>query len=442
VNERPHPRRIAFLLLATLLPGLAAGIGAGMLADAQLGLLTGGLASFVAFVIALASESEAAQTLNRMEIAADARQRDLLEERDGALLEVQTLAAAIEGMDEGMWITDADGVVLRHNEALRTILGTDQELVGQRPLFLVRRTDLHDAVIRACREGVTSKVEVSMDAPRSKTLEVHIAPLGDSLPGSAAVFRDVTERKRLERVRQDFVANVSHELRTPIAAILGYAETLRSGALSDARHAPQMVEIIHRQSERLGELVSDLLELSRLDAGERPLSSAVVSLAEVARQACEAMEPRATGKRLSVQLRVPSDLTARADPKALEQVLLNLLDNAIKYTPEGGTVELLGERVGDRAQLSVKDTGLGIEPRHLPRLFERFYRVDRGRSRDMGGTGLGLSIVRHLVHGMEGEVRVASQLGVGSTFTVVLPAAERPGAPGLPGPHPSTVAGR
>jgi two-component system phosphate regulon sensor histidine kinase PhoR len=423
VNETPQLHRILFLLLATLLPGLAASIGAGALADVSTGLLAGGLAAFVSFIIALASESDAARAVTRTEEAGDARKRAVAEERDEALLEMQTLAAAIEGMDEGMWITDSNGVVLRHNEALRTILGTDQELVGQRPLFLVRRTEIHDAVLRACREGVPSTVEVSMDAPRSKTLEVHIVPLGASLPGSAAVFRDVTERKRLERVRQDFVANVSHELRTPIAAILGYAETLRSGALSDAKHAPQMVEIIHRQSERLGELVSDLLELSRLDAGERPLSSTRVSLGEVARQASEAMEPSAAGKHLSLQLRIPPDLSARADPKALEQVLLNLLDNAIKYTPEGGTVELFGERVGDRAQLSVKDTGLGIEPRHLPRLFERFYRVDRGRSREMGGTGLGLSIVRHLVHGMEGEVRVASQLGVGSTFTVVLPAA-------------------
>ncbi len=423
MNDSPQPRRIVFLVLATLLPGIAAGIGAGALSDVRAGLLAAGLASFVGFLIAVFSETEAARALREAEKGADARQRALGEERDGALLEVQTLAAAIEGMDEGMWITDANGVVLRHNEALRTILGTDQELVGQRPLFLVRRTELHDAVLRACREGVTSKVEVSVDAPRSKTLELHVAPLGGSLPGSAAVFRDVTERKRLERVRQDFVANVSHELRTPIAAILGYAETLRSGALSDTRHAPQMVEIIHRQSERLGELVSDLLELSRLDAGERPLTSNAVSLEMVARQASDAMEPRAAGKRLSMQLRVPADLTARADAKALEQVLLNLLDNAIKYTPEGGTVELVGERVGDRAHLSVRDTGLGIEAKHLPRLFERFYRVDRGRSREMGGTGLGLSIVRHLVHGMQGEVRVASQLGVGSTFTVVLPVA-------------------
>ena len=157
--------------------------------------------------------------------------------------------------------------------------------------------------------------------------------------------------------------------------------------------------------------------------GSGPCRRRAVSLQTVARQASDAMEPRAAGKRLSMHLRIPADLTARADAQALEQVLLNLLDNAIKYTPEGGTVELTGERVGDRAQLSIRDTGLGIEAKHLPRLFERFYRVDRGRSREMGGTGLGLSIVRHLVHGMEGEVRVASQLGVGSTFTVVLPAA-------------------
>ena len=422
MNDRPHPRRLLFLVLGTLLPGIAAGAGVSALGDVPAGILAAAIACVVGFLLTLASESEAARTLDRQEAAAEARTRAMAEERDGALREVQTLAAAIENMDEGMWITDEEGVVLRHNDALRTMLGTDQELVGQRPLFLLRRTELHDSVLRACRDGVSSKVEISLDAPRSKVLEVHVAALG-SIPGSAAVFRDVTERKRLERVRQDFVANVSHELRTPIAAILGYAETLRSGALADADHAPQMVEIIHRQSERLGELVSDLLELSRLDAGERPLSAGPVSLETVARQASDAMEPRAAGKRLAFHLRIPGSLTARADPKALEQVLLNLLDNAIKYTPEGGTVELVGERVGDRAHLSVRDTGLGIEARHLPRLFERFYRVDRGRSRDMGGTGLGLSIVRHLVHGMEGEVRVSSQLGVGSTFTVVLPTA-------------------
>ena len=421
MTDRPEPRRLVFLTLGTLLPALGAGIAAGLLGGTQTGIVVALITSVVSLACALATESDVGRERRSASRSADARARGVAEERDEALLEVQTLGAAIEGMEEGMWITDAQGVVLRHNEALRTILGTEQELVGHRPLFLVRRTELHDAVLRACREGVTSTVEVSMDAPRPKTLEVHVVPLGRALPGSAAVFRDITERKRLERVRQDFVANVSHELRTPITAILGYAETLRTGALADAKHAPQMVEIIHRQSERLGELVSDLLELSRLDAGERPLAFGPVLLEMVARQASDAIEPRAAGRQLTIKRRIPADLTARADPKALEQVLLNLLDNAIKYTPEGGSVELIGERVGDQAQLSVRDTGLGIDSRHLPRLFERFYRVDRGRSREAGGTGLGLSIVRHLVQAMDGDVRVASQLGVGSTFTVVLP---------------------
>ena len=388
MTETPQPRRIVYLILATLLPGLAASIGAGVLADVQIGVLAGGLASIVGFVIALASESESARAVTRTQEAADARRRAVAEERDGALLEVQTLAAAIEGMDEGMWITDANGVVLRHNEALRSILGTDQELVGQRPLFLVRRTELHDAVLRACREGVTSTVEVSMDAPRSKTLEVHIAPLGSSLPGSAAVFRDVTERKRLERVRQDFVANVSHELRTPIAAILGYAETLalrgavrRQARPADGGDHPPAVGAARRAGRRTCSSSPAWMPASGRSARRRSRSER--SRVRRARR----WSPAPLGKHLSLQLRIPPELTARADPKALEQVLLNLLDNAIKYTPEGGTVELIGERVGDRAQLSVKDTGLGIEAKHLPRLFERFYRVDRGRSREHGRDG-------------------------------------------------------
>ena len=380
MTDRPESRRLVFLALATLLPALGAGLAAGLIAGAPVGLAVAALTGVVSFSSALASESDAVRERRRLSQAADARARGVSEERDEALLEVQTLAAAIEGMEEGMWITDAQGVVLRHNEALRTILGTEQELVGHRPLFLVRRTELHDAVLRACREGVTSTVEVSMDAPRPKTLEVHVVPLGRALPGSAAVFRDVTERKRLERVRQDFVANVSHELRTPITAILGYAETLRTGALADAKHAPQMVEIIHRQSERLGELVSDLLELSRLDAGERPLAFGPVLLDMVARQASEAIEPRAAGKRLTIQRRIPAELAARADPKALEQVLLNLLDNAIAHLRGrlGGAQRGAGGAAPPSA--SVRDTGLGIDSRHLPWLFERFYRVDWGEA--------------------------------------------------------------
>jgi len=416
-------RRGAFWALAAACPGLAAFAATLAVTDLPTALLAGAAAAGVATVFALVGQAERVRALAAESARAADEERGLRQEREAVLQTERVLGAALEGIADGVWITDASGAVVRHNAALRRLLEPGQEILGKRPLFLLRRAELHEAVMRACSEGVPAVVEVVMEGPRPRVLEVQVAPLGGSLPGSAAVFRDVTELKRLERVRQDFVANVSHELRTPIAAILGYAETLRAGALADAVHAPQMVEIIHRQSERLSELVSDLLELSRLDARERPLSVTPVGLGEVVLRATEAMQPRAAAKHVSMTHHIPDGLAARADAKALEQVLVNLLDNAVKYTPEGGTVELSARRDDERVELSVRDTGLGIEARHLPRLFERFYRVDRGRSRDMGGTGLGLSIVRHLVSAMGGDVRVQSQLGVGSTFTVVLAAA-------------------
>jgi two-component system, OmpR family, phosphate regulon sensor histidine kinase PhoR len=415
-------KRSAFVVLAALCPGLAAGLVSGVAGGVETGLLVGLATSAVGAVVALLANADRGRSLQLQSSAAEARERAAQLERDAAAYEERVLAAALEGIADGVWITDATGAVVRHNAALRRLLDAGEDVVGKRPLFLVRKGELHEAVLRACGGGASSVVEVVMEGPRPRVLEVQVAPLGGGLLGSAAVFRDVTDLKRLERVRQDFVANVSHELRTPIAAILGYAETLQSGALGDAVHGPQMVDIIHRQSERLSELVSDLLELSRLDAGERPLSLGSVSVGEVVARAAEAVEPRASAKRITITHQVSNGLAARGDAKALEQVLVNLLDNAVKYTPEGGSVELTGRYEAGRVELSVRDTGLGIEAKHLPRLFERFYRVDRGRSREMGGTGLGLSIVRHLASAMGGDVRVQSQLGLGSTFTVTLAA--------------------
>jgi two-component system, OmpR family, phosphate regulon sensor histidine kinase PhoR len=413
----------AWVALGALCPGLAAAAVCALSGGADLALFAGFAAGLVGALISLVGYADRSRALEGAAAAGGAREQLAQAERDAAAYEERVLAAALEGIADGVWITDATGAVVRHNAALRRLLDPGQEVVGKRPLFLVRKGELHEAVLRACGGGAPSVVQVVMEGPRPRVLEVQVAPLGGGLTGSAAVFRDVTELKRLERVRQDFVANVSHELRTPIAAILGYAETLQSGALSDPVHGPQMVDIIHRQSERLSELVTDLLELSRLDAGERPLSVGTVALAEVVARAAEAVEPRATAKHIRISREIAPGLLARADAKALEQVLLNLLDNAVKYTSEGGSVDLNARVENSRVELSVRDSGLGIEAKHLPRLFERFYRVDRGRSRDMGGTGLGLSIVRHLVSAMDGDVRVQSQLGVGSTFTIVLAAA-------------------
>jgi two-component system, OmpR family, phosphate regulon sensor histidine kinase PhoR len=245
------------------------------------GLVVGLATAAVGAGVALLLDVNRVRSLQLEASAAAGRERATRLERDSAAYEERVLAAALEGIADGVWITDATGAVVRHNAALRRLLDAGQEVVGKRPLFLVRKGELHEAVLRACAGGPSSVLEVVMEGPRPRVLEVQVASLGGGLPGSAAVFRDVTELKRLERVRQDFVANVSHELRTPIAAILGYAETLQSGALSDTLHGPQMVDIIHRQSERLSELVSDLLELSRLDAGERPLTVGSVAVGDV-----------------------------------------------------------------------------------------------------------------------------------------------------------------
>jgi two-component system, OmpR family, phosphate regulon sensor histidine kinase PhoR len=413
-------RRSAWVVLAAVCPGLTAALLCAASFGFTAGLLVGLATAGVAAVVALMADGYRGRSSALEASAAAGRERTTQLERDAAAYEERVLVAALEGIADGVWITDATGAVVRHNAALRRLLDAGEQVVGKRPLFLVRKGELHEAVLRACAGGASSVLEVVMEGPRPRVLEVQVATLGGGLPGSAAVFRDVTELKRLERVRQDFVANVSHELRTPIAAILGYAETLQSGALGDAVHGPQMVDIIHRQSERLSELVSDLLELSRLDAGERPLPVGSVTVGEVVARAAEAVEPRASAKHITITHDVAPGLAARGDAKALEQVLVNLLDNAVKYTPEGGSVELTARHEASKVEVSVRDTGLGIEAKHLPRLFERFYRVDRGRSREMGGTGLGLSIVRHLVSAMGGDVRVQSQLGVGSTFTVTL----------------------
>lgn len=336
-------------------------------------------------------------------------------------LQLDTLRAVVDGMAEGVWITSEDGTVLRHNDALKEMLFAGTELVGEKPIDLLPNDALAQAVTRACKEGQPTRLELTIEGVRPRMLEVRVSPLGHELAGSAAVFHDVTELRRLEKVRTDFVANVSHELRTPITAIRGYAETLKSGALQNPAVAANMVDIIHRQSERLSELVEDLLELSRIEARQIQLARKPVELAAAVQRASDAVAPRAQARGVRIALQVPPKLFSEADERAVEQVLVNLLDNAVKYTAPGGLVTVSARRLDAVVELVVQDNGLGIEPRHLPRIFERFYRVDKGRSREMGGTGLGLSIVKHLSDAMGGDVRVESRHGVGSSFFITLP---------------------
>ena len=252
-------------------------------------------------------------------------------------------------------------------------------------------------------------------------VEAQVTPLSHAR--ALLVLRDLTAERRADRVRRDFIANASHELRTPVTAITAAAETLLHGGIQLDDQSRGFVEMIARHAERLTRLTDDLLDLSRLETGAWKPALGPVQLAPLAAGLVELMRPRAAEKAITLNADVPERLRANADRRALEQILVNLLDNAVKYTPQGGRVTLLGDGLGPQVMVSVVDTGPGIEPQHQARIFERFYRADAGRSRELGGTGLGLSIVKHLVQAMHGTVGATSVYGQGSTFQVRLPRA-------------------
>ncbi|MGB8294350.1 MAG: ATP-binding protein [Polyangia bacterium] len=343
--------------------------------------------------------------------------RELRDDRD-------LLGRILEAMREGVLVLDSERRILLFNGSLREMLLLDTGSVGHPAIEVVRNAELQtlvDAAI-AGQEPVTGEIEVAGLRPRH--LLVHATRLSGEPRCVLVVLFDVTEVRRLETVRKDFVANVSHELRTPIAAVMSAAETLRTVARTDLAAAGSFVEIIERNARRLGDLVQDLLDLSRIESKEFRLSADTLDLAGVVARTLEFHEERSTQKRMHTTTDLPPELPAvRGDATALERVLSNLIDNAVKYCPEGAAIVVEAEDLGGRLRVSVSDNGPGIEARHLPRLFERFYRCDPGRSRAMGGTGLGLSIVKHLVEAMGGTVQVESTPGQGTRFSFTIPTA-------------------
>ncbi|HLN63281.1 MAG TPA: ATP-binding protein, partial [Symbiobacteriaceae bacterium] len=236
------------------------------------------------------------------------------------------------------------------------------------------------------------------------------------------VLQDITRARKLEQMRTDFVSNVTHELRTPLTSINGFAETLLEGALDDPETARHFVGIIKRESEHLGRLIEDILDLSRIEGGKWKVKKEWLHLAELAEETAGRLASKAESLGVDLRIEVSSDLPAiQGDPGRLAQVMLNLVDNALKYTPAGGSVTVAAEDLGQSVRVKVIDTGAGIPKIDLPRLFERFYRVDKARSRATGGTGLGLSIVKHIVEAHGGSVGVESEIGEGSTFYFTLP---------------------
>jgi two-component system phosphate regulon sensor histidine kinase PhoR len=321
----------------------------------------------------------------------------------------QELLAAIP---DAAALIGRDGTVRVCNSALDALSPTGRA-TGFTPLELVRSAELAEAVKRAL-EGSARRLELEL--PRRIWL-VQVQPL---LRGEVLLLlRDVTDRRRAEATRRDFVANASHELRTPIAALNAAAETLLGGALSSPETARPFVEIISRHTERLARLSNDLLDLSRIESRQWPIELGSVEVAPLVHQITDLFAEAARAKGLTLRAEVAPGLRLRADGQALEQILVNLVDNGIKYT-QRGSVTVVGGASGTSGTLIVRDTGVGIERHHLPRIFERFYRVDPGRSREMGGTGLGLAIVKHLSQAQGGEVTVESGAD-GTAFIVLLP---------------------
>jgi two-component system, OmpR family, phosphate regulon sensor histidine kinase PhoR len=331
-------------------------------------------------------------------------------ERKSAALESEQgkLLAVLEGMTQGVVGLDGGKVELM-NGAARRMLGVAAPLVGEQLSDYVDAPQL--AALLA--SGKPESIEVTLPTKIRALARVTAKPSGH---GTVLVLEDVSAIRHLETVRRDFVANVSHELRTPVAVIRANAETLMGGAKDDPYMAGRLIDGLHRNAERLARLIADLLDLSRLDAGQYRLELSDVSVKAAAEHALTAIAER--GRPLTID--VPDELFVRADRKALDQILVNLLENAVRYTPEGTQVSLHARPQSGRIRIEVRDHGPGIAPAHRDRVFERFYRADAGRVREAGGTGLGLSIVKHLVESMNGSVGLLPNQPTGCIFVVQL----------------------
>jgi two-component system, OmpR family, phosphate regulon sensor histidine kinase PhoR len=337
--------------------------------------------------------------------------------RDRARME-----AILGGMVEGVLVVGTQGQVQLVNDAARTMLRLDDSALGRRYVELIRHPDIAGQLARALNGETPGGVELSLGRDLSQTLIARAAPvIASGSTGAVLVLHDITDLRRADRIRRDFVANVSHELRTPLTAIRGYVEALLDSP-PKPEEARRFLEIIARHSSRMERLVKDLLRLARLDAGQEALERAPCSVEGLLAGVVGDLTPTIESRGQEVDIRVaPEASTVAGDPAKLHDVLRNLVENASNYSPEQSRIELTAETAGPQVVIHVADRGPGIPEADLTRVFERFYRVDKDRSRESGGTGLGLSIVRHLVELHGGHVQAANRPDGGAVFTVRLP---------------------
>ena len=348
----------------------------------------------------------------------------LEQERQRLNDEILRISTVLQSMADGVLVVDDRYEILIANPACRDLLRLAAAPVVGRPLLEVTRLrTLYDAVGQCLsRPGsLTTELNVGDQNERHLVLRASRLP-GDPCPGAVVVLHDVSEVRRLENIRKEFVANVSHELKTPLASIKAYAETLKMGAVNDPEHNLDFVSRIEDDANRLHQLITDMLQIARIESHQQAFTLRPIDVQPQVERCIRDMANRADAKGINLRITPPDiAVTVTADEEGLQTVLANLLDNAIKYTPDGGQVNVRWGQEADMMVLEVEDSGMGIEAHLQDRIFERFFRVDRARTRDIGGTGLGLSIVKHLVQAFHGSVSVHSQLGHGSRFQVRLP---------------------
>jgi two-component system phosphate regulon sensor histidine kinase PhoR len=417
-----------FKILVFLLSAIAAGLIASSVWNLRMGLaiffsLAAGAGLWNLFSV---KEKEDDTTLPDKTVTSRSLERKneaaAIDARASALLE-----AMMNGMREGMLVVDDELRIVASNRAARGMFSNIEGTMQTHRLSdLTRNPSIHSAFTAALDHNEQAETKVEMNGLGGPIFDLRTVPLhlddGNSR-GAMGVFFNITRLERLERVRQEFLSNVSHELRTPLTAIMAFVETLEDGAMDDQASNRRFLSIIRKNAERMHNLIDDILELSAIEAGMVRVEAEPVRLHSLVNDVLTALTSRADERRVKLSNEVPPNAFVFADGHRLEQMVTNLVHNAIKFNRENGSVQVRHEQ-GTRDRIIVTDTGDGISSEHSKRIFERFYRVDRARSREMGGTGLGLAIVKHLALAHNGEVSVESTLGEGSTFIIELPASE------------------
>lgn len=342
-------------------------------------------------------------------------------------IEVANLRGVLDSMTEGVMVVDTMGKIRMANEQFFRLFSLSQRPVGKSLMEALRNHKIHEFFIRASETGKVLGEEIVITQGQDIFFEVNALRLqgagaGAGSKGVVFVFHDITRIRRLENVRKEFVTNASHELRTPLSIIKGYVETLDDGAIDDPQISRKFISIIHKHTERLSSLIEDMLELSRMESGRWDARIESVEVGPLVHRVIQSFQTLTERKKLSLHTSIqPVDLQWQFDSHLIERVIFNLLDNAIKYTPDKSQISISVSQDNDQLLFEVADSGQGIPKESIPHLFERFYRVDKARSNELGGTGLGLSIAKHIVQNHGGKIWVESIMGQGATFSFILP---------------------